>query len=178
MFTAPACINDSIIDLYASIQKKKDEQFLNDILNKFDDRIKSFKIMIDKPTCEIDGEYYEITEFGDGVRHLISIVTALFACENGYLFIDEIDNGIHYTQLDEIWTIILEVSKKLNVQVFATTHSKECIESYARVAKKLPDEDIAFIELGKDKNNELKAMTFPYKWFIDEIEQDHEVRGW
>ena len=44
--------------------------------------------------------------------------------------------------------------------------------------KKLEEEDISFIELGRDKTNEVKAMTFPYKWFIDEIEQNHEVRGW
>ena len=169
--------NIEIISFYSAIQRKKEEQFLNTILKNFDDRIASFKIIDNKPQCEIDSKYYEITEFGDGVRHLISIVTTLFTCEDGYLFIDEVDNGIHYTQLDEIWTIILEVSKKLNVQVFATTHSKECIESYARVASKLEDENISFIELIKDRNNKLTSITFPFDWLIDEIEQEHEVRG-
>ncbi|MBN2783114.1 MAG: ATP-binding protein, partial [Campylobacterales bacterium] len=148
---------------------------------EFDSNIVNFKIIGgDTPACKIidrDG-YYDLGDSGDGLKHYISIICALYACEDGYLFIDEIDNGIHYTQLDRLWEIILTISKEQNVRVFATTHSKECIESYARVAKKLEDEDISFIELGKDKNNELKAMTFPYEWFIDEIEQNHEVRGW
>ncbi len=144
--------NIEIINFYVAIQKKKEEQFLNDILHKFDNRIESFKIMIDKPTCEIDGEYCEITELGDGVRHLVSIVTALFSCENGQLFIDEIDNGIHYIKLDKIWKIIFELSEKLNVQVFATTHSKEMIESFNRVQLKieLEDNESSYFELAKN----------------------------
>ncbi len=168
----------SISHFYSSIQKKKDEQFLNDTLKKFDNRIESFKIMEYKPYCEIDGKYYEIGELGDGVRHLISIVTILFASKDGYLFIDEIENGIHYTMLDEIWKVILEVSKKLNVQVFATTHSQECIESYARVAKRLEDEGIAMITMARNSNNELKALVWNQKQFFSEMEQNHEVRGW
>jgi AAA15 family ATPase/GTPase len=98
--------------------------------------------------------------------------------ENGYLFIDELDNGIHYTMLDELWTIILKISKELNVQVFATTHSKECIESYARVAKKLEDEEITFIELGRNDENKIESIIYPYEWLMDEVSQNHEVRGW
>jgi hypothetical protein len=58
------------------------------------------------------------------------------------------------------------------------THSKECIESYARVAKKLEDKEITFIELGRNDNNEIESIIYPYEWLIDEIEQNHEVRGW
>ncbi|MEA2019561.1 MAG: AAA family ATPase [Campylobacterota bacterium] len=170
--------NREIIKFYSAIQKKKKESFLNDILHEFDDRIESFKIIDSKPQCEINGNYHEITEFGDGVRHLVSIVTALFTCEKGYLFIDEIDNGIHYTQLDEIWKIILNLSDKLNVQVFATTHSKECIESYARVSKKLEDEDISFIELGKNKENKLDSIVMNSERFLRYIKMGNEVRGW
>ena len=170
--------NSQIISNYSAIQKKDEEIFLNSILNKFDEKIESFKIIDEKPQCKTEDKYLEITEFGDGVRHLISIVTSLYKCENGYLFIDEIDNGIHYTQLDEIWTIILEVSKKLNVQVFATTHSKECIESYARVSKKLEDKDISYIKMSRLKDNSIKAGVRDFLMLQDSIDDDHEVRGW
>ncbi len=170
--------NNNIINNYSAIQKKEEELFLNDTLNKFDKRITVFKVIEEIPQCKIDDEYLEITEFGDGVRHLVSIVTALYKCEGGYLFIDEIDNGIHYTQLDEIWTIILEVSKRLNVQVFATTHSKECINSYARVSKKLSDKDMCFVELGKDRDSNIQVVSMDYERFQDEIEMNNEVRGW
>jgi hypothetical protein len=37
----------------------------------------------------------------------VSIVTSLYAAENGYLFIDEMDNGIHYSVLGELWNTIV-----------------------------------------------------------------------
>jgi len=173
--------NKYLKEAFISVQQKDKEENFYNYINEFDSNILNIKILgRDNPTCKVINrdEYQNINEFGDGLKHYISIICSLYACENGYLFIDEIDNGIHYTQLDRLWEIILTVSKEQNVQVFATTHSKECIESYARVSKKLEDEDIAFIELGRDKKNELKAMVYPYDWFEDEVSQNHELRGW
>ncbi len=165
--------------VFIAVQKKDKEEILYNYINEFDSNVTNFKIIGgDEPSAKVidRGIYQEINEFGDGLKHYISIICSLYACENGYLFIDEIDNGIHYTQLDKLWEIILTISKQQNVQVFATTHSKECIESYARVSKKLEDEEITFIELCKREEN-IKAFVYPYDWFIDEIEQEHEVRG-
>jgi len=142
--------NTAIINNYSFLQKKDQELALNTILNNFDSKINSFKIIDDKPQCKINDKYLEITELGDGVRHLVSIVTSIFATENGYLFIDEMDNGIHYTMLDELWENIIYLSKKLNVQVFATTHSKECIEAFNRVQKKLDDKETIYHEMAKN----------------------------
>jgi AAA15 family ATPase/GTPase len=98
----------------------------------------------------------------------------LLSQKNSIILIDEIENGIHYTNLGKLWEIILTISKQQNVQVFATTHSKECIESYARVVEELEDKEITFIKLGKNKKDEIKAMIYPYEWFIDSIEQEEE----
>ncbi len=162
---------------YKAVQLKDKEELLNKYINIFDENIEKFKIIQNQAKCKVkNGDYKDINDFGDGLKEYISIISSLYACENGYLFIDEVGNGIHYTNLDKLWEIILKISKEQNVQVFATTHSKECIESYARVAKKLEDKEIAFIELCK-REEEIKAFIYPYDWFIDEIEQEHEVRG-
>jgi AAA15 family ATPase/GTPase len=77
-----------------------------------------------------------------------------------------------------LWEVILKISKELGVQVFATTHSKECLESYARVAKKLQDEDIALIELGKNKDK-IESIVFDYDDIIEDIlVQGTNSRGW
>ena len=139
-----------IINCYSVVQKKDAEATLNTILNEFDTSIEAFKIIDEKPQCKVNGQYLELTELGDGVRHLVSIVTSLYASENGYLFIDEMDNGIHYTVLDELWRVILTLSAKLNVQVFATTHSKECIEAFNRVQQDLGDNQSVYFEMAKN----------------------------
>jgi AAA15 family ATPase/GTPase len=163
--------------VFEAVQKKDAEETLYHYINTFDENILNFKIIGgDKPQCKVkDGTYRDINEFGDGLKHYISIICSLYACENGYLFIDELDNGIHYTQLDKLWEIILTISKQQNVQVFATTHSKECIESYARVSKKLEDEEIKFIELFKHEN-EIKTIVLDNKMLELQLKQNHEVR--
>ncbi len=167
-------------EVYIAIQKKDKEEALYKYINEFDNSIEKFKVFDNSPECKIKAskEYRKINEFGSGLKHYISIICSLYACENGYLFIDEIYNGIHYTQLDKLWEIILTISKEQNVQVFATTHSKECIDSYARVSKKLQDKEITFIDLGRNKKNEIKAIVMDSERFYRELKVGNEVRGW
>jgi hypothetical protein len=78
----------------------------------------------------------------------------------------------------KLWEIIFTISKEVNCQVFATTHSKEMINAYAKISKKLEDKDMSFIELGRNNNNEIKATVYDSEMFLNEIRQNHEVRGW
>ncbi|MDQ7047897.1 MAG: AAA family ATPase [Sulfurovum sp.] len=163
---------------YGKIIENELEDKLDNFIKEFDNSIEKFRIIKSQAHCQKNGKFYNINEFGDGLGKFISLILLVLSSQNSIILIDEIDNGIHYTNLDKLWEIILKISKQQNVQVFATTHSKECIESYARVAKKLEDEEIVFIELGKNKESEIKAMVYPYEWLLDEVEQNHEVRGW
>lgn len=165
-----------LIQAYQAVQKQDQENELNIFIREFDDSIEQFKVIGDKPQCKTNGEYRDIVEFGDGLRHYISIICALYACKDGYLFIDEIDNGIHYTQLDRLWKLILNLSQKTNCQVFAITHSKEMLESLARVAKKMEEKDISYTILVKNNQQELKTISLDYEMLLDSMEQEHEIR--
>ncbi len=52
------------------------------------------------------------------------------------------------------------------------------INAYAKVSQKLEDNDISFIELGKNKDNELKSITMDYERLQKEISSGNEIRGW
>ncbi|MDD5271480.1 MAG: AAA family ATPase [Methylovulum sp.] len=166
----------SLIKAFQAIQKQDKESELNSYVRQFDDGIESFKVIGDKPQCKTQGEYRDITEFGDGLKHYISIICALYQCTDGYLFIDEIDNGIHYSQLNRLWELILTLSKKNNCQVFATTHSKEMLEAFARVAKKLDEQEISYTIFVKNKRQEIKTISLDYEMLLESMAQGHEVR--
>jgi len=170
-------INEQIINAIDEIKLLNKEDEFNHLLKEIF-KIDKIDVIRNQVMVKNGVSYLLLSEYGDGIKHFLSIVLSLYLNENKIIYLDEIENGIHYTNYDRLWEIILSISKQQNVQVFATTHSKECIESYARVAKKLEDEEITFIELGKNKEDEIKAMVYPYEWFIDEVEQNHEVRGW
>jgi AAA15 family ATPase/GTPase len=165
-------------NVYSLIIKNELEDRLDSYIKEFDSDIEKFRIINSQPYCKKNGDFYNLNEFGDGLNKFIYFIMLLLSQKNSIILIDEIENGIHYTNLDKLWEIILTISKQQNVQVFATTHSKECIESYARVAKKLEDEEIAFIELGRNKNNELDSIIMNSEMFQRFIKLGNEVRGW
>jgi hypothetical protein len=68
-----------------------------------------------------------ISFMGDGVRRVLSIVLAIANAAGGVVLIDEIENGLHYSVQKQVWQAIAQAARRLNVQVFATTHSWECL---------------------------------------------------
>ncbi len=146
--------NEKIIELFANVQLLDKEDELNNFLNLFDNDIREFKIINQEPKVYSKNlkDYISLTQLGDGIKSLINIFISIYSVKDGYLFIDEIENGIHYTKLDELWKLILKISKEQNVQVFATTHSRECIESFNRVQLKRKEEnkDTYYFEIIKN----------------------------
>ena len=74
-----------------------------------------------------------IGSLGDGIWRLLVMAIAIAQCKDGILLIDEIDTGLHYSVMSDMWRLIYGAAKELNVQVFATTHSNDCIRSLAEV---------------------------------------------
>ncbi|HLX55150.1 MAG TPA: AAA family ATPase [Aquella sp.] len=157
------------------VQKLNKESSLDAILKRFDDSIDGFKIIDDKPKCYVKNEWLDITEMGDGTRHLISIVISLFYSKDGYLYIDEIDNGVHHEYLPEMWKIIFELSNELDCQVFATTHSRECIEAFNKSNK---DNEGLYIELYRNQKNEsIMAKYRDYEQLQYSLTNEDSFRG-
>lgn len=72
-----------------------------------------------------------IGNMGDGMWRILSLGLAMIDAKDSVLLIDEVDTGLHFSVLKKLWTFILEASASLNVKVFATTHSRDCVESLA-----------------------------------------------
>ena len=74
-----------------------------------------------------------LKSMGDGINRILTIILALVNCDNGYLLIDEFENGLHYSVQEQLWKVIFSLSEKLNIQVFATTHSEDCILGFENI---------------------------------------------
>ena len=71
---------------------------------------------------------------GEGMRRMLGLALSLASARGGVLLVDEIDTGLHYSVMQKMWRMIVERSRALDVQVFATTHSRDCYESLGSVA--------------------------------------------
>ena len=71
-----------------------------------------------------------LKSLGGGISRMLETSLALVNAKNGFLLIDEIENGVHYTAQSELWRMIIEATRLLNVQVFATTHSWDLVAAF------------------------------------------------
>ncbi|HHY66502.1 MAG TPA: ATP-binding protein [Alicyclobacillus sp.] len=71
-----------------------------------------------------------LPSLGHGTSRLFDLTLALANAAHGILLVDEIENGLHYSVQFGIWKLMVDTARRSNVQVFATTHSWECIEAF------------------------------------------------
>ena len=76
---------------------------------------------------------------GDGVRRLLALSLSLVRTGNGFLLIDEIDTGLHYSVMEDMWKLVVATALESNVQVVATTHSYDCIQGLAALLESAPE---------------------------------------
>jgi AAA15 family ATPase/GTPase len=116
-----------------------------------------------------------IGSLGDGFWRMLGLVLAMVNLENGILLVDEIDSGLHFTVMTDMWKVVWEIAKKLNIQVFATTHSRDCWQSLAELIteEKIADNDITIQRIDRDKE---KAVSFNTRQIYLASERDIEVR--
>jgi predicted ATPase len=75
------------------------------------------------------GRMIPLPMMGEGIGRLLTILLAISASENGLVLVDEIDTGFHYSAIENMWTAVAKLARDMNVQVFATTHSWECLKA-------------------------------------------------
>lgn len=85
-----------------------------------------------------------LKSMGEGIARVFQIMLSIPAAKDGFLLIDEFENGLHYSVQERVWDLIFKLAKKFNIQVFATTHSWDCIESFAKVANEKPEQGVLF----------------------------------
>lgn len=89
-----------------------------------------------------------LRSFGDGLNRLFGIILSLVNAKDGLLLIDEFENGMHYSVQLDVWRGIFRLAKLLKVQVFATSHSWDAVESFQKAAAESPEEGL-LIRLSK-----------------------------
>jgi len=90
-----------------------------------------------------------LKSLGDGMIRILQLALKLVSAQGGFLLIDELENGLHYSIQEQVWTWLFEVAERLDIQVFATTHSWDCIESFTKVANDNETIDGALVQMGK-----------------------------
>lgn len=79
-----------------------------------------------------------LRSFGDGMNRLFAISLSLINSRGGILLVDEIENGLHHSVQLDAWRMIFRLAQDLDVQVFATSHSWDAVETFQIAAVEAP----------------------------------------
>lgn len=94
--------------------------------------------------------------------------------KGGVVLIDEIDTGLHYSVMQKMWKMISARSVDLGIQVFATTHSRDCYESLASIVESdLPQSEVAIHRIEPDRES---GVTFSNQEVVVAANRGLEVR--
>ena len=149
--TAASLMPDAVVELFEQVVLTPDEDFVIEALRVIEPsieriatsgterRVGSFNRVGDRGgllvRCVGVRDRIPIGSMGDGIWRILGLALTLARTAGGILLIDEIDTGLHYSVMGRMWKLIHETAKKHNIQVFATTHSRDCVESLAAVCR-------------------------------------------
>lgn len=120
------------------------------------------------------GRPIPLNYMGEGINRVANFVMAISDNEGGVVLIDEIENGLHYSVLKDVWTAIGKAAREFNTQVFATTHSWECIIAAHRAFSET-EYDFRYHRLDRAKDG-IRAVTYDQETLEAAIEIGMEVR--
>ena len=112
---------------------------------------------------------------GDGAVRLFGVALALANNRDGFLLIDEAENGIHHSIQQDYWRMVLQAAHDNNVQVLATTHSWDCVRAFAQVAVANENIEGVLYRLELDEQGHY-VVDYPEKELKIAAEQGIEVR--
>jgi len=183
VFFLPTSFRTSILQevaLYSQLRSENYQDKIIKYLRIIEPKINSIEILnltgkpalygdvgLDKPIL--------LSFLGEGMSRLTNILLAIGVSKNGAVLIDEIENGFHYSVLKDVWKAISEMAREFNVQVFATTHSYECIQNAHLAFKESDVYDFRVIRLDKI-DDQVKPVVMNQEDLDTALELGFEIR--
>jgi predicted ATPase len=186
--TSSSLATEKMIELFDQIVLTPEEKLVEQALHRIDSKIQRIAPVSSRKSrysSDSRGGFFvllsdrnqrvPIGSMGDGIWRILGLALATVCARDGYLFVDEIDTGLHFTAMSDMWKLIWETAKRLNVQVFATTHNSDCWRSLAEIVEQ---EEVAEdgIRIHRIERGKEKSVVFTEPQIVIAAEREIEVR--
>ena len=171
-----------IRDNFSTLDLNGDLPQLLEYLATFESRLSDLRLLSLSGDLTIWGRVnsYQIPlkMMGEGVNRFSNLAILMLATKPNHLFIDEIENGIHYSVQTKVWEAIGQMARELDIQVFATTHSYEMIKAAHEAFKDNDPYELRFHRLNRRSDTgEIEAITYNKAGIEAFVRSHYEVRG-
>jgi len=181
--TASTTVSDNEIKGVSTLMQRGEDRALVELLREVDGRVSGIQLLA--PSGEIVELFVRLDHgpamlpmalMGEGVQRCFDIGVASAAHDWPTLYIDNIERGLHHAALEPLWRWIATISRRRNLQVFATTHSDECIHAACRAFHALDDDGLGIIRLDR-LERETRATIYDRALVETAERTGTEIRG-
>lgn len=175
----PMTLKDQAIN-YGRLELRGKHSIVLDTLRIVEPRLKEIKTVVLAGGAMLHGDIgighlIPLPNMGGGIMKLTEMVLCIANAKNGVVLIDEIENGFHHSVLSNVWKAIAQLAKQTKTQIFATTHSWECISAAHEAFSADGDYDFRLHRLDMI-NGEISAVTYNKELLDTALEVGMEVR--
>ena len=171
-------------DMKGQIQelfKKSQEHKLVELLKLFNDNITNILVIGNDIYIENkDSGRLILALMGDGLKKYLTIVCALLDERLTCIFIDEIENGLHFETQKTILRAILRLSKEKDLQMFITTHNYETLKFLSEIMQEdefnTQQDAVQVINIANTVKKGYQSYNYSIDGLIDFIHNETEVR--
>jgi AAA domain, putative AbiEii toxin, Type IV TA system/AAA ATPase domain len=118
-----------------------------------------------------------LQSMGDGMSRLLQLVLSALRAGDGFLLVDEIENGLHFSVQERLWDVLFTLAGRYGLQVFATTHSSDCVRTFSEVALRYKNLDGKLLRMDRiEANGEAVVSVVSEGALSDLISASVEVR--
>jgi predicted ATP-dependent endonuclease of OLD family len=166
---------------YSRLQVERRQGEVLELLKIIDPRLKDLVVIAQERSSTIYGDLgakqlMPLALMGDGMARTLSIALSMVNSRDGVVLIDEVENGLHYSVLVNLWQLIAQMARQLNVQVFAATHSDECIRAVNEAVQTLGyTQDLKLYRFDLTKEG-TRVVDYSTNELNAAIETEQEVR--
>ncbi len=165
---------------FSNLERVGRQNEVLETLCRLEPRLKRLTLLVVEREPIIHGdigmsELVPLPLMGEGMGRLLSIILAIANAKGGTILIDEIENGLHYSVLTDVWKAITDAARRADVQIFATTHSLECIRAAHEAFESSEKYDFRYHRLERIKD-EIRAVTYDQENLAISDEMNLEMR--
>jgi hypothetical protein len=121
-------------------------------------------------------EKLPVALISDGVNKLLSVLLAIASFPQGMILIDEFESGFYYKRLPSIWESVYAFARFNEVQIFATTHSQECLHAVVPVLQKNAH-DFCLLRANRMAEDSASVIVrFEGEQLLSALSKDGEIR--
>lgn len=113
---------------------------------------------------------------GDGMRRILAVSASLVSVDNGTLLVDEIDTGLYHKVIADMWRLVIETADKQDAQVFATTHSWDCVKAFRSALVDSSNPQAGCLVRLERSGDHVKAVRYSVDDLDVAVEEGIEVR--